>query len=107
MFNKYDFVFLAILGLTISPVASAAQTAIGKVGNFIGHTTPACRMVMHRENATGIQRWFRVRDVAGKDDVTAVALAALMGNRDTTINYQEGVTTGCGGEPAITYITIY
>jgi peroxiredoxin len=64
-------------------------------------------MVLHQENGTGTQKLFRIPAVNGDDDISAVTLSALMGNRDVIIYYTNGATTGCGSEPAITYITIF
>ena len=94
--------------LFASSVAYADSTGVGKIVYTQGHIGPNCRTVMHRENDTGAERWFRIQDVSGgHDDVSATVLAALMGNRDTVITYVPGETTGCGAEPRITYITIY
>lgn len=82
------------------------QTGAGKIIAAQGHVVPACRMVLHKDNQTNEQRWFRVAPVAGKDDVNAVALLARATQRNAIIAWTPGQTTGCGTEPAIAWIQI-
>lgn len=90
-----------------SGAALAETTAPGKIEVTQGHANPNCRMVKHKENGSGIERWFRIQQVQGKDDVAAVVLAALISKRDVTIFWVPGQTTGCGSEPAINYISTF
>jgi len=87
--------------------ADYLTTGKGKILVTQGHVAPSCRMVLFQENNTGTKIWFRIADVQGHDDVSSVTLAALMGHRDVTITYNPSITTGCGTEPSITYISIY
>jgi len=107
MQKKVLLVFL----LLVNSSAFAEVTKAGKVLSTQGHEAPNCRIVKHKENdvdgVVGITRFFRIKDVVTDDDVSAVALAALVSNRDVTINYVPGVGSGCGSEPKILYITIY
>ncbi len=64
-------------------------------------------MVGLKESASGNVKYFRIQDVATDDDVSAVALASLLSNRDVNISYETTVTTGCGSEPRILFITIF
>lgn len=100
---------VSIIFLFLSHVTSAAvqSTGEGKVIFTEGHSTPACRIVRHKENNSGIERTFRISGVSGDDDVNSVILAALISNRDIAIFYDTTVTTGCGTEPKITYVRIY
>ena len=92
----------------ISFTAYAFETTPkGKIIFTQGHANPNCRTVKFKENDSGIVRLFRIADIATDDDISAVALSALMGNRDVTISYNATVTTGCGSEPRISFITIY
>jgi len=94
--------------LVFSQTALARETTgMGKIIYTQGHINPACRTVSHKENDTGIQRAFRISSVASDDDVGAAVMSALLANRDTTISYEPGETTGCGTEPKIIYITVY
>jgi hypothetical protein len=105
--NQAKVILIALLGV-FPHIAQAASTstAPGKIIYTEGHAVPSCRVVQHRENDTGIVRFFRIASVTGHDDVNAVALTALVANRDVTINYDPAVGSGCGTEPAISYITI-
>jgi hypothetical protein len=97
-----------IVALTCSSFSLAdLATAKGKILISQGHSAPSCRMVLHQETSTGTQRWFRILDVAGHDDVSAVILAALVANKEVAIYYDPLVTTGCGSEPKISYVSIY
>ena len=99
---------VAMFVIFLSPMATAAMqfTGAGKIVLTQGHLNPDCRTVAHKENGTNIQRYFRIQGTTGKDDVSAVVLAALMANRDVTIAYDPAITTGCGTEPRIHYITV-
>jgi hypothetical protein len=104
MFKKY----LALLAVTlmVSP-AIAADTAKGKIISSQGHESPNCRTVGHKENVTGTIRYFRIMDVAGEDDVAQIVLSSLMSKRDVTIHYDTNLTSGCGTEPRIIYVTAF
>lgn len=101
---KNTMIFM-LLSAFVTP-AFAEVTQKGKIVSTEGHANPNCRIVQHRENGTGTVRYFRIADIAGDDDVSAVVLAALMANRDITITYG-AQTTGCGSEPSINYVTVY
>lgn len=105
-FCKCLLIFI-VIAAPFAAVAATETTAKGKIVFTQGHRVPDCRTVEHVENATGTVRFFRIQDVQGHDDVSAVALSALMSGRDTTITYDPAVTTGCGSEPSIEYITVY
>lgn len=98
---------LPTLFLIVSAFAQADATQKGKIIATEGHTSPDCRTLVFKDNATGNQKVFRIKDVAGDDDVSSIALTALVAQKDVTIYYEPTVTTGCGSEPRISYITIY
>jgi hypothetical protein len=96
-----------LLTMLLGNTAMAADTAPGKIVGTQGHINPACRVVTHRENATGTVRYFRIAPVTGPaNDISAIALAALVSNSDVVINYDPSITTGCGPEPRVQYIAI-
>lgn len=101
----------AVLGLLSAMICSAAwadSTQKGKVVYTQGHASPNCRTVLHKENATGVERHFRIAAVpGGQDDISSILLSALIASRDVQIFYNPGQTSGCGPEPAINYVTIY
>lgn len=103
----HKVIFTLVLSVFISPAWSAQTTAKGKITYTQGHSTPTCRTLEHKENDTGTIKHFRIPVGPTNNDINAVALAALMAERDVTIWYDPNVTTGCGVEPAVAYITIY
>ena len=107
--NKKDVLFSLYLVVTASFATdvSAAVTEFGKIKRTMGHHVPNCRMVSHVENISGIERTFRIKDIAGNDDVQSIILMALAANKDVKIRYDEGVTTGCGTEPMIQWVEVW
>lgn len=95
------------LFLIVCAAAQADTTQKGKIIATEGHTTPNCRTVVFKDNATSAQRAFRIKDVAGDDDVSSIVLTALVAQKDVTIFFEPDVTSGCGTEPRISYIRIY
>ncbi|MCU7806374.1 MAG: hypothetical protein KZQ73_00660 [Candidatus Thiodiazotropha sp. (ex Semelilucina semeliformis)] len=83
------------------------HTSRGKIQATQGHITPACRTVTFLENGDqNIQR-YRIADTAGDDDINSVILAAMMADRDVIVSYDPNVTSGCGTEPKIVFITAF
>jgi len=87
------------------------NTMRGKIISVEGHVTPNCRRVVHKSNVAGPGgeneiRVFRIQDVSGDDSVASVVMAAFLSNKDVHIYFEPAVTTGCGSEPKIRYITI-
>jgi hypothetical protein len=107
--NVYISVFVIGL-LMMSGVAKAAYltTTPGKIIQTQGHQIAPCRSVEFQDN-NGNQIWFRIpNNVNGQDNgIAAVVLAAMIANRTVTINYDPTINTGCGTEPAISYISIF
>ena len=99
-------VAVLLLVVLMSSVSSADTTARGKVLFTEGHSSPSCRTVKHRENDSAIERTFRIKNVDGDDDVQAILLMALAANKDVMIAWTEGVTTGCGSDPAIGWVRV-
>lgn len=103
----YRIVFL-VIALTITSVqAEVISTAKGRVLSTQGHNVPSCRTVTFRENGQTAVLRFRIQDSAGDDDVNSVILAAMMADRDVAIAYNETITSGCGTEPRIAFITVF
>lgn len=102
--KKPVFLFLVAL---ISQSAYAEFTGKGKIIFTQGHTAPSCRTVLHKVNKTGKERYFRIANVTGDDDVGSIVLSALISKRDVDIYYEPDQKSGCGNEPRIIYITVY
>ena len=50
--------------------------------------------------------WFRIAQVANNDDgIEAVTLTALATGRLVDVGYDPALTSGCGTEPRITWIS--
>ena len=97
-----------LLIFSVSQLAYATvTTARGKITFTQGHISPSCRTVGFKDNATGAVTYFRIKEVAGDDDIAAIVLAALMSNRDVEITYEPGSTSGCGGELMIWYVSVF
>lgn len=90
-----------------SAIYAFETTGKGKIISTQGHVSPNCRTVAFKENDTNIVKAFRIQDIPTDDDISAVALSALMANRDASISYEPAVTSGCGTEPRILFITVY
>jgi predicted ThiF/HesA family dinucleotide-utilizing enzyme len=93
----------------VLPGAHAVQTVtqFAKVAVLQGHYVPGCRVMVVRENSSTLQKAFRIREVTGgQDNIAAIALAAMISNRDVKVYYDSAVT-GCGSEPLVDVIEIY
>ena len=101
------YIVFSLVSILFSSCVLAEQTGLGKIIYTEGHIAPNCRTVRFKESASGTIMHFRIADIPGDDDVGAVVLAALMANRDVTIFYSPSVTTGCGPEPRIEFVTVY
>lgn len=97
---------LSIL-LVASVNVQADMTEKGKIMQTEGHSTPNCRTVVHKENVSGIQRTFRIKEAQVPDDISSIILTALVAQKDVAIFYDPAVTTGCGAEPKISYVRLY
>jgi len=108
--KKIIYMMLLVL---VHTYAHADTTGKGKIIYTQGHVSSKCRTVAHKDNETGVLKHFRIDDVgasgsaATDDNVAAIVMAALLANRDTTIYYIPGETSGCGLQPRIRYITMY
>jgi hypothetical protein len=94
-----------LLGLSVQ--ASADNTELARIVFTEGHSSPNCRTIEIKENDSGSTKRFRIAHVDGDDDIASIVLAALMAERDVKVWYTEGVTTGCGNEPKISYLRVY
>lgn len=104
--NKITKSFFTIAITVSSTLAYADQTAAGKIITTEGHKIPNCRRVIHKENASGVERTFRIKGVAGDDDIQNVALTAITTGKNTIIQWTNELTSGCGSEPMIERIQI-
>lgn len=85
---------------------AATQSVTGRVIGTMGHVNPACRQAFIQDSA-GNQYVFRMAlPSSGPDSIMAVLLAAATSQLQVTVVYDPSITTGCGSEPAIQYVTL-
>ena len=98
----------ALTGLAClaTPAFADAITVRGKVTVAQGHVGPSCRMVQLRRADDGTYTWFRITATGQEDGILATALTALATGLDVDINYDPAVSSGCGAEPRIAYISL-
>ena len=101
--------FFILPAIIISSIvfADSIGTGAGKIVFTQGHHSPNCRIVKYKSNLNGEIKTFRIANTNGDDDVNSVILAALVSRRNVNIHYNPSITTGCGSEPKILYVTIY
>lgn len=101
-------IVLAISSLFfIANVQAFDTTGLGKIVSTQGHEVPACRTVKFKDNQTGTEKNYRINGGDGGSDIMSVTLSALIANRDVTISYEPGVTSGCGPENRILFVTVF
>jgi hypothetical protein len=71
-----------------------------------GHETPACRMLLFKRDDTGADMWFRLPNTGVEDSIMAVSLTAIATGYKSQLNYNPNLTSGCGSEPKILYLSI-
>ncbi|WP_216638527.1 hypothetical protein [Endozoicomonas arenosclerae] len=103
-YSRLIFTFFLCLGVN---VAHSDMTGLGKIIFTEGHSSPNCRIVGFKDNENGSVKHFRIKDVSGDDDVSSIAISALISGQNVEITYDPSRTTGCGSEPKITYIRLY
>ncbi len=87
--------------------AEPTHTGRGKIIQTQGHVAESCRTVGYKSNSTNEIQYFRIQAGSGSEDIQTIILAALIANRDVSIYYDSNVTSGCGPESRITYVTVY
>ena len=88
------------------PVYAASQQVTGKVIITQGHQSPGCRMVEIQNNVNGNLLWLRIPNTGQEDGILSVTLTALTTGLNVQVTFDPTITTGCGTEPAIQYISI-
>lgn len=96
---------VSALGFAGSGMATELNVT-GRVLQAQGHQSAACRMLQIRENGTGRIVWLRIPNTGADNSILSVALTALTSGLSVLVDYNSAVTTGCGPEPAVTWISI-
>lgn len=91
--------------LLAHPVHAQDMQSTGRLLQAEGHETAACRRLLLREDS-GTDRWFRIPNTGTDNSILAVSLAALGSGKKVRIAWQSALTTGCGTEPKVLYISI-
>lgn len=106
--NRVVTFFACIMSIFCSSQALAAEVQVrGKVLQVQGHLNPACRMLFLKRNDNGATMWFRLPDLGADQSMLSVALTGLSAGLDVQIDYDQAVTTGCGTEPRIVWISLF
>lgn len=95
----------ALLPLTAPAFAASVQVS-GKIIVTQGHETPSCRMVQLKRLDNGNMIWFRIPDTGTDNSIMAVTLTAVATGLSVTVTYDPVLTSGCGAEPKILYISL-
>lgn len=81
-------------------------TVTGKILATQGHESPSCRRVVFKESGSGTVSAFRIPDAATDNGILAVTLTAVTTGLSVELTFTPSVTTGCGTEPKISFISI-
>jgi hypothetical protein len=84
---------------------AGVQFVTGRVAITQGHQNPSCRTVSIVD-ATGNSFPFRIPTPNGPDSIAAELLAAQVAQLSVTIAFDPAITSGCGTEPAIQYVSV-
>lgn len=96
---------VGVLAMVLSQLAAASQVSVsGKVLWMQGHQSPACREVAVQDSA-GTTYVFRLQNLS-PDTIGAVFMAATVSGAQVDVIYDTSITTGCGTEPAVQYVTL-
>jgi hypothetical protein len=96
-----------IAGVAPIGAASAAETVdVGKIVATQGHQNPTCRMVLLRKSSDQSLKWFRIANSGSNESIFATTLTAVASQLTVAISYDPAITSGCGSEPAISWIEI-
>lgn len=99
-------VICTLLSLLAHPALASQQVISGKVLFTQGHVNPACRQVTVQDT-TGTTYVFRIPTPSGPDSIGSAVLAAAISGQQVDVIFDTTVTTGCGTEPAISYVTVH
>lgn len=83
------------------------QIVRGTIVMTQGHEVPACRVVALKRSGDNALMWFRIPTVNGEDGIMATTITALTTRLEVEIYFDYAVTSGCGSEPRIQYISLF
>jgi hypothetical protein len=103
---KLSSLILAGAAISLFAASASADTIRGKIVRTQGHVAPNCRVVTVKRNDNQQLVHLRIAATGAEDGVLAVTLTALTTGLDVEVVFTTGVTTGCGTEPRIEWITL-
>ena len=103
---RLSLLAISIITSFAAPANADMFTVRGRITVTQGHISPSCRMVQLRRVVDNEYMWFRIKGTGQEDSIMAVTLAALTSGLEVEITYDPAVSSGCGGEPGITYISL-
>lgn len=92
--------------LAALPAAAASTTVRGTIIRTEGHENPACRTAVLRK-ADGVLLPFRMPANSVENGIMSITLTALTTRLEVEITYDPALTSGCGAEPKIQYISLF
>lgn len=104
--SKILFVIGAFAALFASQAFAAPTTVQGKIVVTQGHEAPACRTVTLKRNDNGALMYFRIPDTGADNSILSITITALTAHLNVDVTYDPAITTGCGPEPKITFISL-
>jgi hypothetical protein len=96
---------LATLALSIPGVVEATAVT-GKIVSIDGHVYPACRVIVIKREDNGALEYYRIPDTGADNSILAVGLSAIATRLSVVLSYTPGVTSGCGTEPRVDFLSI-
>jgi hypothetical protein len=88
------------------PAAAASTTVRGTIVRTEGHESPACRTVVLKK-ADGALLPFRMPANSVENGIMSITLTALATRLEVEITYDPALTSGCGVDPRIQYISLF
>lgn len=92
--------------LTGLPATAASTTVRGTIIRTEGHENPACRTAVLRK-ADGVLLPFRMPANSVENGIMSITLTALATRLEVEITYDPALTSGCGTDPKIQYISLF
>ena len=98
---------ILISGVVSQGALGATQSISGKVTLVQGHLSAACREVFVQDSS-GTMYTFRIGlPSSGPDSIMTVVLSAEIAQLEVDVVYDPAITTGCGTEPEIQYVSVH
>ncbi|KRA60424.1 hypothetical protein ASD79_09345 [Caulobacter sp. Root655] len=100
-------IVLACATLLAGPAFAASTTVRGTVIRTEGHENPICRTVVLKRKTDGAVMPFRIPTSSTENGIMSLTLTALATQLEVEITYDPAMTSGCGTDPKIQYISLF